>query len=50
MNRMEYGGNTYVLLQWPFGCEALMRGVSTDYEGGPTNLMGEEIVGFYMKM
>lgn len=26
--------------KWPFGCEVLMRDVSTDQEGGPFNFMG----------
>lgn len=37
-------------VQWQFGCEVLMRDVSTEQEGEPTNNMGKEVLGFYMKM
>ena len=37
-------------MQWVIGCEVLMRDVSTDYTGCPTNIMGEEIVEENMKI
>ena len=38
------------MIEWVIGCEVLMRDVSTDYTGCPTNIMGEEIVEENMKI